>query len=751
MQYGMSHRPDTPIMNFGPNPLDDGTAKLEPLAVPFGHFLSTLRRHFSIILLIFIAGVGGTAIIVSGMARRYTAEASVLVAPHRTQVSDLQAISADPGDIGTVVRTQIDIFKSPTLAANVVKAMHLTADPEFVPRNSAPIAWIKALLKRVGWRSAPPTREPNYDDAVDAAAAILSGKIGFANETRSGVLTVSVTTHNAELSAAVANELVKEFLDFNQQEKFVAMQRAHDWFHEQMGTLAVQLRSDEMAVEQYREEHRLDEGSPGDSDSGIRTTSIAKRQLDAVAQQLSDVSADRARKEAQLAQAELALQGKIPANVLPQVIGSPLIGQLLAQSEQVAGREARLTTLQGNGNPELIAVQAQVRKLRSNIQREMINVANSLKSEVEAARGDEALLRTRMEQLRQAVSAENAAQVGLRALQTKARATRGIYESFLNRATQLANVAGIQEQDASLVSSARPPLGPSAPRSTRLLAVAAALSVVLGIAIACLIERMKNGFGVPEQLEGTLGLELVALVPNMARKTFRHPRRGRASIFFTASLDRLRGQLRAMADARPKLVMVTSALPKEGKSVFAAGFARNGAAAGWRVLLVDCNFGSVSVADQFGLPRAPGLGDILAGSVLGDINRVVHEPEPGLHVITAGDNAGSRVELLASNRMSELLAAARATYDLVVIDTPPVLPVADALVLARQVDATLMVVRWEKTPRQASQEAVRLLGGSGAKLLGAVMTRIDHRTASMMGGRMSYAFSRLAGMYIARG
>ena len=146
----------------------------------------------------------------------------------------------------------------------------------------------------------------------------------------------------------------------------------------------------------------------------------------------------------------------------------------------------------------------------------------------------------------------------------------------------------------------------------------------------------------------------------------------------------------------------------------------------------------------------PGLCDILSGNLLGKIKDVVREPEPRLHVILAGTRKGDPQELLASNRMNHLLLAVRENYDLVILDTPPVLPVADALVLARHADATLMVVRWEKTARGAVRDAVRLLQDSRAQILGAVMTRVDLRTASRSGGRMAYAFTRYDGYHVAR-
>jgi polysaccharide biosynthesis transport protein len=755
MQSDITNRSGPPsgqaaFANIGLGSVEDATRRLEPLAVPIGRVTSILRRRLWVVMVVFVLGMALTGFVVKGMPKRYTAEASILVEPQRTQVSDLQAISADPGDIGTVVRTQIDILRSPSLSVNVVKALDLTANPEFQPSSGGLMSKIMSLAHVFAQKQGATTRAPTYEDMIDIAAGILSTKISFLNEARSGVLRVDVTTQDAELSATIANEIARQFLDYKRQAKFTAMQRAHDWFQEQMGILSEQLRAAELDVERYRQEHRLDEESPNDGDMGSRVPTINRQQLEAVSRQLADVSRDLALKQGQLEQAQLALRGKIAVGTLPEVLVSTVISQLVGQMAVVEGREAQLTTSQGAGNPELVAVQAQEKKLRASLEREMTNIANSLTNQVNVARLQERLLRDRLEQLRSAVSVENSAQVGLRALQTKARATRGIYESFLTRATQLANVAGIQEQDASLVSGARAPLGPSAPQISRILMVAAVLCLVLGVAIACVVDRLRSGFSLPEEFEAALGLPLIGLFPKVSKRTLRSPTKGRAGVALTSSLDKLRGQIRVLGDARPKVIMVTSALPREGKSVLALALARNAAAAGWRVLLIECDFGCPTLAAQFRIKPTTGLSDILSGTMLGEKRDVISEPEPRLHVMTAGHAKGNSQEMLASHRMSELLSTLRAKYDLILLDTPPVLAVADALVLARQTDASLMVVRWEKTTRGATQDAVRLLHGSHAHIMGAVMTRINRRTAAISGGRMSYAFSRYDGYYTAQ-
>ena len=726
-----------------PQGSDDGTSRLEPLAVPLGRITSILRRNLWVVLLTFMIGVCGSAAVVMSMDKRYTAEASIVIEPQRTQVSDLQAISPDSGDVSSMVRTQIDILGSPALAVGVVEALHLTENPEFAAHKPGPVSRLlspaKALLGRIGLHSTKPARVATHEEAVQSAAAMLSGKISFANETRSSVLRVAVTTLDPELSARIANEVARQFLDFKRQEKFAAMQRAHDWFQEQMVTLAEQVRADDLAVSRYRQQHGLDEELP--NDGSPRPATINRQQLEALSSELVAVSRERTLKEGDLAQAQLALHGHASTNALPAVIVSPVVGQLLAETAIAVGHEAELATTQGDLNPELAAIRAQIQKLQHRTEREMSNVASSIAVGAGAARAQEAALQQRMQQLRSAVSAENSAEVGLQELRTSAQATRNIYESFLTRATQLANVAGIQEPDASLVASARPPLSPSAPLSGRLLGIAALLSLVLGIAFACGVERLRTGFSLPEQIEDGLGLPLAGLLPNVPSR-LRRRSRTRAVTSFSASLDRLRGQMRVLGEDRPRLVMVTSAVPKEGKSLFAAGLARNMAAAGWQVLLLECDLCCPSIAKEFSLKPGPGLCEILSGTLLGDLRDVVGEPEPRLHVITAGIRTGDTQELLASNRMSQLLLAVRETYDLVILDTPPVLPVSDALILARHADATLMVVRWEKTPRAAVQDAVRLLHDSQAQIMGAVMTRVDMHTASLSGGRMSYAFNR---------
>jgi capsular exopolysaccharide synthesis family protein len=271
------------------------------------------------------------------------------------------------------------------------------------------------------------------------------------------------------------------------------------------------------------------------------------------------------------------------------------------------------------------------------------------------------------------------------------------------------------------------------------MAIAIALSLVLGVVLACLVERMRVGFAMPGEIEAQLGLPVLGLVPRV-RMAAQHA--GGRDLDLGLAIGRLRGVLQVMdRRSRPRVIAVTSALPEEGKSTLAAALARNAANAGWRVLLVDCDMRHPTIAAILGVRPEPGLAQLLSAGMPGDVAQLVRHSTPKLDVIPTEVARVDPQELLASPVLGSLLGVARSKYDLVVIDTPPVLPTVDALLLAQVADATLLAVRWEKTPRAAVRDCLSLLQGSGAQILGVVMTRVHpKRFAHSSGGGLAYAY-----------
>lgn len=724
----------------------------EPLGVPFTKFLGVIRRQSWAILTIIALGLVLTTVIVYRMTPQYTAQVSILVEPRRTQVSDLQAISSEPENAPNIMRTQIDILRSPDLLKGVVRELRLSQLPEFAPWLQEPgliSEAFDAILIAINLKE-PHSHIVDVSEAsrIQLSGHILASKIIFSNEARSNVLHLSVETADSTLSARIANEIARQFLDFKRHQKFAATQRAHEWFQERLSELVIKVRAAEQAVQIFREENGLTE-VPTFRNGAQAYASINAQQMVQTNQQLIELMSNRAQKEAQLQEINKVLQQGGRIETLPTVVQSSLIQRLRELEVTLAGREAEIAATLGDRSPDLVAVRSQRRGIQRRIQEEMANLTAGLQNEVTALQTQEQRLRTNFSELRRKVSIENVAEVRLHGLLAEAQASRGIYESFLQRATQLANVSGIQEPDAELVSRAAPPLSASAPKKARLLVVAGGLSLTLGLLLAFVLERLRTGIGTPEDMEVWLGLTPIGLVPRVRMRRNRPQLEARSAVEFTAAMSRIRGNFQVLdPERRPRLVMVTSALPKEGKSVFSVGMAESAARAGWRVLLIDCDMRRPTVARYLGLPVSAGLDRVLGeASALGDRGKLIHRMPSGLNVMPTEPSSRNPQDLLDSDRMRQLIKWAREEFDLVVLDTPPILAVADSMILARQVDSVLLAVCCERTPQATVRAAIKLLQSSGVRMLGTVLTQVHMRRMAGRGDGIARAWHSAGSYY----
>ncbi len=726
------NRSPFPSIEFStPGPMES-PARPEPLGVPFALAMGMLRRRAPLIFAILGLGLGLGYLVLAQMTPQYSAETTILIQQRRTPVSDLQTISAEPGSAPNEIRTQIDILRSPALARQVILRTGLLDVPEFQAQPGL-LASITTSVRQVFGMGSPPERAFSQDERVEMLTGVLLGRMSIANEVRSNVMRIGITTADAELSARIANAYAEEFLDASRRQKYAAARRAQEWLEGRLRELAAKVRESERAVAEFRAANGLRDNA-GDRRGGQRTPSVTEQQLAAVSAQVTAAAADRARREAQAAQVAQALRTPDGRDTLPEVLGSSLIQRLREAEASAAAREAEIASRAGARSPDLIAARAQRAGLQSRIRQETQNALAGLQNELATARAQEASLRETLNGLRNTVSAEQTAEIQLQQLLAEADANRSIFESFLGRSTQLANVSGIQEADAEIVSPAVAPLSPSAPKKVRALAVTGMIALVIAIAIAVLLERLRTGFRTPEELEAKTGMPVVGVVPKLPRRMRKLVAGEARHVDFDAALARMRGTLQVMHDGRaPQMLIVTSALPGEGKSLLAAGLARNAAEAGQKVLLIDCDMRNPTLASLLDLPPGPGLSDLLLGTMIAGREPVVRRAPGGFDVITTGATARSAQDLLASGTMEGLLKAVRARYDVIVLDTPPVLAVTDTMLLVRRADAVLMTTRWEQTPQSVVQSAVRLLRNSGALNMFAALTQVDLRRYSTDG------------------
>ena len=422
------------------------------------------------------------------------------------------------------------------------------------------------------------------------------------------------------------------------------------------------------------------------------------------------------------------------------MLASPLIARLRERETDVARRAAEMATELGPRHPKMINIRAELADLRTRLEAEVEKIVRGLSNELEVAQIRERTLEDNLKRLEAEAADVNTAQGRLRVLEREAAANRTLFDTFLARWKETGRQDEIQHPDARILSYADVPRRPSSPKKVRIVGVALVFSVVLGVLLVFLVEQLDSGFRSAEQIESMAGVGTLALIPLLTRRRLKgHLPIGyvldKPASSYAESLRTLyTGVLLSAVDAGAKSILITSSLPGEGKTTLAVAMTRLLARGGRRVLLVDADLRRSGVARILDLPNEIGLVQLLGprGETLE--HAVQHDPGSGLHVLTTGrGSVPSPSDLFESARMKALLESLRDTYDLVVIDSPPLHVVSDARVLARLADTTVFLVRWAKTRREVALLGLRQIVEAGANLAGVVLSMVNVRKHARYG------------------
>lgn len=696
--------------------------------------LNILRRRRGVIVACVAIITTVSAITVFQITPRYTAEADVMLDPQKMQVIDIQAVLSGLPIDSAIVSSEIEVLRSNNLAQAVAKKADLIAVPEFNARLRKP-TFLSTVLKPVHqalaavksvFTSVPNAPATDHKQAeFIAVAQALQSHLKITNDGRSYVLGIRLQSENPQLAATLAADYADAYLNGQLDAKFAAIQRASQWLSDHLSELRAQAEASDRAVQLFAAAHNLTL-TQGSSET------VTSQQISEINTQLVLASADLAQKEANLRQVQDLLKtGGVSAAA--QVLSSPLIQNLREQETRLLTRQAELATRYKPEHPEMINIRAQLHDLDLKIQAEINRIVHGIQGDVVGARAKVASLRQSLAELQRS-GAETGADVQLRELQREAQANRALYESFLNRFKQTSAQQGIQQPDARIISEPIVPTSPSYPKKLPLIAFAFVGSLMVGVFAAFGVERLDNGFNTGEQFEGLAHVPVLGLEPNLFGKeppqdaVIRHPVSS-----YSEAIRSIRTALRySDVDTPPKVVLVTSSLSHEGKTVFALSLARSVAKSGGRALLIDCDLRRPSLAKIFNVDPQPGLLAFFdEAEEKSTIIRV--DPQSGCHFIVTAPGTPNPQDLLGSKHMRALIDVMRDRYDLIVLDTPPTLAVSDALVLSHAADATIFLVRWAKTARPVALGSLKLFRSLGGKLAGVVLSRVDMRRHATYG------------------
>ena len=689
--------------------------------VPLGNLpqvLNTYRRHLILILIVAFATFAAVAAFTFLQAPKYSATATVLLAPR-------QALNKDTGPIrdpnsDSSVDTQVEAMKSRDLAELVTTRLKLDKDPEFASAEG-------------------------HDATVGNVASGLSvRRLG-----QTYLLEVKFTSKHPKKAALIANTFADGFVERQSQGKTSDMQRSNDLMVARLTDLQHQSEAAARQAQEFRVRNGLIDAGPNGGGT------LAQQDLSDLSQQLILARAQAAEDAARLSDAQAQTRSG-NGDSLGATLGSQTIAQLRSQRAEVSRRVADMEGRYGDRHPELMSAKRQLQDYDRQIEDETNRVVGSLRSQARISAGRASSLSSALSQSRGEVASASVASVQLSELDTRAATARTIYENFLSRVKENSAQQAITQADARVDTRAQTPLNKSSPNVPINLAIGMALGVFLGLAAAVVRQGFATGMNTMEEVERKLNLPYLASIPTLATAIKRlktsspidavtiHPLSS-----FTESFRSLGA---AIAPPRPdqpiKTIIVTSSLPNEGKTTASICMARVAAMAGMKVLLMDCDLRRRAATTALKLKPTAGLLDVLHGRASLEQALIV-DNDSGAHVLPLKEGAPSSESPFASEVFDRLLADLKGRYDLIVLDTAPILPVVDTRILAPKVDAVALLVRWRLTPISAVKAAIHMIEGVGGEVTGVALSLVNLKEQSRSGyGDPSYYHKAYSGYYV---
>lgn len=698
--------------------------------------LLTVWRHKFLIIGVMSVITVLSHFYIGSLTPRYTAEATLLLDTRNANVG-IDPVVSDLRPDANVIRSEVDVLRSRWLAHRVVQNLDLANDPEFNPALRPPEPGLAQQLGAIGWLPQPlrdrlagahhgaqVEAKPPHAASVTPLSTVINillGKLTVLNDGRSYTVTLYYESENPEKAARIVNAFADLYLASQRESKYQAAERGAEWLEKKIGELRERVRRTENAALEYRNQHSL-------LDLGGGT--LLDNRLSDLTRELADAKNQRIRAETRLSEVRRLVAAAERGSFTPGTSVAPELERLLGAARQARAQLAELATTYGEKHPRIIEAKAQIDELETQVEQETSRIVTGLQSEVSLAAAQEKEFAAELGQLEAQNLRAHRDALELHSLASEAAASRSLLDTFLASLDRTAVQLDLVQPDARILSLAEVPTWPSYPQRRILLALAVIASLMISLAIVFVLEFLHKGFRAAQQIEAAFGVPVIGMVPLVkssgvgARHSSSYALENPFSTL-TESVRLIRSATGlAEIDGLPKVVLVTSALPDEGKTALALTLGRTGAASGQRVLLIDCDLRAPSVATDLGTTCGKGLAELLtSGATINEAVRI--DPLSGLRFIPAGRGSFDAIELLSSGRMQSIIAAARQVSDTVILDSPPVALVSDPLALSRVADLTLMVVRWDRTPRSLVAEAMKKLAAAKALPTGIVLSQVD--------------------------
>jgi polysaccharide biosynthesis transport protein len=685
-------------------------------------YLLILRKHQWLILSFLLTVVTIVSIATFRMLPVYIAKATIQIDRENNNILPFQGADSYDSmmDLDNYIETQSKVLTSETLALQTIRNTGLASNPEFSAGGIPSEAIATGSLAN---QKRPPE--------VAAFLASLSVK----RIPSSRLMEVSYESTNPVLAARILNAHLDNFKAQNIQSRYEATLEATRFLTSQLNELKLTVKQSEDARINYERQNQI---WSVDDKSNITTQRLAD--LD---KQLTDAQGETLKKQALY---EYAKAGDIDA--VPEIRADPLLQDLQKKRGDLAVQYSDALNQYGPNFPKVQRLQAQTKEVDDQIARESKGIVLQLESDYREAKQREDLIRQALELQKAETNNMAEKMVQYNILKRESEADKTLYEGLLTKLKEAGIAEGLKSSNIRVVDPAMIPSYPARPAKARNIALAFLIGLVGGIGLALLREYLDNTVKTPDDIESLTRLPSLAVVPAFGEAGGSKHRMG---FFGAASANGHEKRIELVAqhlpksqmseafralrtalllsqpDHPPQVILVTSALPREGKTTAAANLAVTLAQLGDKTVLVDADLRKPGVGRllNLGSGKYAGLSSYLAGVSTLDLVTVPHPAIPNLAAIPTGPLPPNPADLLSSHKLADAIVELRSKYKFVVIDSPPIMAATDAVILSVQADGVLLVVRSGETPKEAFTRTCDLLTSVKSRMLGVVLNAVD--------------------------
>lgn len=689
-------------------------------AVDLRRQLVAFRKYIWTFLAVVIAIMAVTALVTFSLIPLYTAKSQVVIDARMQTAIDARAgqgpvpKAADPA----MVDSEVEVIRSRALAETVVDTLGLQDDPEF---NGTESDGVFGIGKKIVDKPLPVRRQTAVSRAMKALKVTRSGL--------TYVIDIQYTSTDPGKAARIANAFATLYVEQNLDVKARATGNASDVLSTRLSRLRQDVENAEAAVQNYKIQNNLLSASG----SSLTEQEISRLNLD-----VATARTQQAEAEARYSTAKSQMARGGTGEDVGEALSSAVVQNLRSQKATVSRQLADLQTRYGPRHPLVLQTQQQLADLENQIKQEVDRIISGLQANVQISRQRTAAAQGNLSMSRSQLATNNAAEVRLNELDRTAAAARTLYESYLSRYKETTEKRGLDQSDARVLAQAVPPRASSFPNRPLFLSLGLALALSAGAAAVVFRHMLDAGLSTGEQIEQQLGVRFLGSVPLVGKSVAARQEVGRFVVDkpLSAYADALRNLRASIQFCRTgvevQVVAFTSALPGEGKTSTAIGMCRSAAQSGAPTVLIDCDVRRASSAKALDLQVEKGLVELLRGeATLEEV--IVQDPLTSAFFIPIARPRPDAEDLVSSPAMRELLAKLRKRFQMIYLDTAPVLAVADTRVLATIADVTIVLSKWRGTPKKATEAAINQLETVGAYIGGVVLTQVDLREQARSG------------------